>query len=377
MRPARVSARQTRGKSNRGMYRLTRARTRSGPSPLLVVIGAAGAAPEGRNLCRPEGVPERLPCVAGRGRHRHSLELEAKQQARILKWFTPADGVDESLFTVTRDGQPVPYVGPRTTNVRPRPTATTSSSRPARVSATSSTSTSSTTSPKPVATRSPTTSRPTISSARTARRPKPRTPSRPTRSPSRQQAAQRRESRSRLRRHRQHRIPDGNTFTACSAAQNRQRSISPARMRRDMPRTQPPTSESSRRGFRYTTWFGTVTSRPATSTVTSHFTAISAAMQGAGDPFDCKCKQRRLCVCLSGSAIHDLSVRRVLGGAADGTDSQAGTLVHEMSHFDVGADRRPRVRPERCPSLAQSSPAQALDNADSHEYFAENTPAQN
>ena len=49
-----------------------------------------------------------------------TLSNSGKQQARILKWFTPADGVDESLFTVTRDGQPVPYVGPQTK----RPAAT-------------------------------------------------------------------------------------------------------------------------------------------------------------------------------------------------------------------------------------------------------------
>jgi len=30
---------------------------------------------------------------------------------RILKWFTPLDGVERSLFTVLRNGEPVPYVG--------------------------------------------------------------------------------------------------------------------------------------------------------------------------------------------------------------------------------------------------------------------------
>lgn len=29
----------------------------------------------------------------------------------ILRWFTPADGVERPLFTVRRDGAPVPYVG--------------------------------------------------------------------------------------------------------------------------------------------------------------------------------------------------------------------------------------------------------------------------
>ncbi len=30
---------------------------------------------------------------------------------RILKWFTPLNGVERSLFTVTRNGEPVPYIG--------------------------------------------------------------------------------------------------------------------------------------------------------------------------------------------------------------------------------------------------------------------------
>ena len=30
-----------------------------------------------------------------------------------------------------------------------------------------------------------------------------------------------------------------------------------------------------------------------------------------------------------------------------------------------------------CKKLAKSSPTKALDNADTHEYLAENTPAQN
>ncbi len=31
---------------------------------------------------------------------------------RVLKWFTPADGVEEPIFAVTRNGEPVAYVGP-------------------------------------------------------------------------------------------------------------------------------------------------------------------------------------------------------------------------------------------------------------------------
>ena len=34
-----------------------------------------------------------------------------RHTVRVLKWFTPAEGVEEPLFTVTRDGQPVAYIG--------------------------------------------------------------------------------------------------------------------------------------------------------------------------------------------------------------------------------------------------------------------------
>jgi len=61
-----------------------------------------------------------------------------------------------------------------------------------------------------------------------------------------------------------------------------------------------------------------------------------------------------------------------------GTDSKGGTLVHEMSHFNVTAATDDHVYGQSgAKSLAISNPDQALDNADSHEYFAENTPAQN
>ncbi len=61
-----------------------------------------------------------------------------------------------------------------------------------------------------------------------------------------------------------------------------------------------------------------------------------------------------------------------------GTDSRAGTLVHEMSHFNVVAGTDDWAYGQTaCRSLATRSPKKAIDNADSHEYFAENTPSQN
>ena len=49
-----------------------------------------------------------------------------------------------------------------------------------------------------------------------------------------------------------------------------------------------------------------------------------------------------------------------------------------MSHFDVVAGTDDVVYGQTgARSLAISDPAKAITNADSHEYFAENNPAQN
>ena len=59
-----------------------------------------------------------------------------------------------------------------------------------------------------------------------------------------------------------------------------------------------------------------------------------------------------------------------------GTDSKAGTIVHESSHFTRnGGTQDYKYGQTNCAALAISNPSQAVRNADSHEYFAENTPA--
>ena len=61
-----------------------------------------------------------------------------------------------------------------------------------------------------------------------------------------------------------------------------------------------------------------------------------------------------------------------------GTDSKGGTLVHEMSHFNVVAGTDDIIYGQSgAKSLASSDPNSALNNADNHEYFAENHPSQN
>ena len=55
---------------------------------------------------------------------------------------------------------------------------------------------------------------------------------------------------------------------------------------------------------------------------------------------------------------------------------QGGTLIHEASHFIQNAGTKDHVYgQDDCKLLAQNDPDTAVDNADSHEYFAENDPA--
>ena len=59
-----------------------------------------------------------------------------------------------------------------------------------------------------------------------------------------------------------------------------------------------------------------------------------------------------------------------------GTDSRAGTLIHESSHFTVnGATLDHVYGQDNAKNLANTNPSQAIDNADNHQYFAENDPA--
>ncbi len=60
------------------------------------------------------------------------------------------------------------------------------------------------------------------------------------------------------------------------------------------------------------------------------------------------------------------------GAPATGADSKAGTLAHEMSHYDsVGGTKDHAYGQPACQQLAQTNPVKAQENADSFEYFIE------
>ncbi|ATB33411.1 M35 family metallo-endopeptidase [Melittangium boletus] len=129
---------------------------------------------------------------------------------------------------------------------------------------------------------------------------------------------------------------------------------------------------------RYTTWFGAY-STTHRNTARSHFTKINSALSTALLTVDCTCTDTGTYAYVYPSSPYRIYVCGAFWSASPaGTDSQAGTLVHEVSHFNVVASTNDHAYGQgNAKSLARSNPSRALNNADNHEYFAENTPSQN
>lgn len=295
---------------------------------------------------------------------------DTNHSVRILKWFTPADGVEESIFTVTKNGEPAAYTGA----IYKRPTVTGKDyitlkagesvsydvnlgqyydlSAPGSYDVYYAVGSYNLFTEKANAFKfrdtlvSEKVSFKTNSSA--AKGGKPTPPPTPP--------------------------PGGNAFNACTIDQ--QALIVDARAQAQAYASN---AENyllgNNQGSRYTTWFG-VYSSTRYNTVKTHFTAISDAWDNAGVTFDCGCKQNYYAYVYPNQPYNIYLCRVFWQAPLSGTDSKAGTLIHEMSHFDVVASTDDVVYGQSgAKDLAINDPNKAITNADSHEYFAENTPA--
>lgn len=121
----------------------------------------------------------------------------------------------------------------------------------------------------------------------------------------------------------------------------------------------------------YAWWFGAWTSSRF-NTVSSHFDALSDAFHTEPITFDCGCNQNYYAYVYP-SRPYKIYLCRVFWQAPNvGRDSKAGTLVHETSHFNVVAGTDDYVYgASGAHNLALTDPARAINNADNHEYFAE------
>ncbi|KAG5654427.1 hypothetical protein H0H81_002616 [Sphagnurus paluster] len=126
---------------------------------------------------------------------------------------------------------------------------------------------------------------------------------------------------------------------------------------------------------RFTTWFGTYTDARHT-TVQNHFTQISSNTFSSYK-YDCTCTDSGTYAYVYPASFGTVYLCGAFWNApTTGTDSKAGTLIHESSHFTAnGGTQDYTYGQSSCKSLAISNPNNAVNNADSHEYFAENNPA--
>jgi peptidyl-Lys metalloendopeptidase len=139
---------------------------------------------------------------------------------------------------------------------------------------------------------------------------------------------------------------------------------------------------SNATGARYTTWFGAYLNTRYT-TAQQHFVEIDKAMDRTDGQVVINCSNTgcgtNTYAYVYKNLPYEIHVCSSYWNAPlVGTDSKAGTLIHEMSHFTVVADTDDWAYGQTAAgNLANTNPTNAVDNADSHEYFAENTPFQN
>jgi peptidyl-Lys metalloendopeptidase len=126
---------------------------------------------------------------------------------------------------------------------------------------------------------------------------------------------------------------------------------------------------------RYKEWFGNY-SATRWNTVQRNFDRIYATLSGRTITFECDDSVSAFAYVYP-SRPYDVYLGQAFWTAPrTGTDSKAGTIIHEVSHFNVVAATDDVVYGQSgARSLANTNPSDAVRNADSHEYFAENTPA--
>ncbi|TFK72454.1 zincin [Pluteus cervinus] len=132
---------------------------------------------------------------------------------------------------------------------------------------------------------------------------------------------------------------------------------------------------------RYTTWFGA--DNNGYDTVLDHFKNISEENFTSFTyhcPIELKCDGAFAYVDPSIYGVVHLCPRFWRANLT-GYNSQAGILLHELSHFtevaatkDVEIPKNGEIYYERCKGLARTKPEDARIHADNHEYFAENSP---
>jgi len=127
---------------------------------------------------------------------------------------------------------------------------------------------------------------------------------------------------------------------------------------------------------RYSTWFGSYTERRY-NRVIDNLSAIGDALEDERLQFNCNCNESGVFAFVFPAFPYSITLCPSFRNARpNGEDSRAGTIIHELSHFNVVASTHDHVYGQSAArALATSDPDSAVENADSYEYFAENAPA--
>lgn len=164
------------------------------------------------------------------------------------------------------------------------------------------------------------------------------------------------------------------TFNGCDAS--RQTALNQARTNASTYAADATTFfNNNRAGARYVKWFG-VFNGSRWANVKNHYALISNAADNVAVHFDCTCTDSYYAYVYANQPYNIYLCNAFWSAPATGTDSKAGTLIHELSHFTILGGTNDFVYGQSgAMSLAISNPANATMNADNHEYFVENTPA--
>ena len=294
----------------------------------------------------------------------------------LLRWRTPLDGIQASLFEVRRDGQPVVYLGRRIKRAAPGPadylrlepgatvTQTVELSRLYEMS---------------------------VTGAYTVRY---RAPAMPVASTAKEQAPPQplagELASNPVSLWIDGRLPRGSkvigaappasgpglSFSQCSNAQQDQLVAAMEAGRTMTADSQAYLASGKQYGPRYSNWFGAPDATRA-ARVSSKVAAIKDAFEIKPVKIDCDCDEPYFAYVYPAQPYTVYVCRAFWAAAPTGTDSRGGTLLHELSHFDVVAGTDDHVYGHAgAAELARTAPERAINNADSYEYFGENTPPQ-
>lgn len=127
---------------------------------------------------------------------------------------------------------------------------------------------------------------------------------------------------------------------------------------------------------RYKEWFGSYTIQNY-DRVSQNFNKIHDALITKPVTFNCNCNKPNVYAFVRPSRPYEIFLCNSFWNASlTGTDSKAGTIVHELSHFYIIGSTDDHVYGQpNARELALNIPSNAIANADNHEYFAENNPA--